>query len=30
MEANKNKIGVIGCGAVGGYYGGKLCQTGHD
>ena len=30
MEVNKNKIGVIGCGAVGGYYGGKLCQTGHD
>jgi len=22
------KIGVVGCGAVGGYYGAKLCQTG--
>ena len=24
------KIGVIGAGAVGGFYGGKLCRTGED
>ena len=30
MEANKTKIAIVGCGAVGSYYGGKLCQTGRD
>ena len=33
MEVNRDslgKIGVVGCGAVGGYYGAKLCQTGRD
>jgi 2-dehydropantoate 2-reductase len=33
MEANRDrldKIGVVGCGAVGGFYGAKLCQTGCD
>ncbi|MBN2505984.1 MAG: 2-dehydropantoate 2-reductase [Verrucomicrobia bacterium] len=24
------KIGVVGCGAVGSYYGARLCQAGHD
>jgi 2-dehydropantoate 2-reductase len=24
------KIGVVGCGALGSYYGAKLCQDGHD
>ena len=30
MEANKTKIAIVGCGAVGIYYGGKLCQTGRN
>lgn len=30
MEANKTKIAIVGCGAVGSYYGGKLCQTSRD
>jgi len=33
MEANRDrldKIGVVGCGAVGSFYGAKLCQTGND
>src|SRR4051812_34620747 len=24
------KIAVVGCGAVGSYYGARLCQAGHD
>lgn len=24
------KIGVVGCGALGGYYGARLCRDGHD
>ncbi len=27
---NRMKIGVVGCGALGSYYGAKLCQSGHD
>jgi 2-dehydropantoate 2-reductase len=30
MEANKTKIAIVGCGALGSYYGGKLCQTSRD
>ena len=33
MEVNRDrldKIAVVGCGAVGGFYGAKLCQTGCD
>ncbi|MDE2642966.1 MAG: 2-dehydropantoate 2-reductase [Verrucomicrobiota bacterium] len=30
MEANKTKIAIVGCGAVGIYYGGKLCQAGRN
>jgi 2-dehydropantoate 2-reductase len=30
MEANKTKIAIVGCGALGSYYGGKLCQTNRD
>ncbi|MFT6561834.1 MAG: 2-dehydropantoate 2-reductase [Limisphaerales bacterium] len=30
MEANKTKIAIVGCGAVGIYYGGKLCQAGSN
>ena len=24
------KIAVVGCGALGGYYGARLCQAGHE
>ena len=30
LIANTLKIGVVGCGALGSYYGGRLCQAGHQ
>ena len=30
MHGNKPKIGVVGAGGVGGYFGGRLAEAGHD
>ncbi len=30
ITARRLKIGVVGCGALGSYYGGRLAQTGHE